>query len=514
MEATIRKQRRRMLFVLAGVAAASFVVTGWIGQNYPLFHTLVELMVAVVALAVFMIAWHARSFADSDYLTFIGLASLPVGVVTVLHALAYKGMPVFPGYDANLPTQLWIIARLAQGTAFLIAPVFLIRRLRAPVVPLAVYVAATTLAVWASFAGAFPAAFVEGQGLTPFKVGMEYLVIGMTVVGAAGLYRYRRNIASDIAPLLWASMACTVLAELAFTLYNDPFGPANRAGHAAHFAAYLLIYGALVQSSLERPVESLFHLLKQREAELAQAYSVEHEISETLQDAMAVQPERVPGLRFDHRYLPAPGAGRIGGDFYDIFLIEDELVGFAIGDVCGKGIKAATTTMKTRSALRAVALEDPEPSRVLEAVNGYLMRELESDSFVTAAFGTIDTAAGRVRLAVAGHPEPVVCGRPDLVLPEGHRAPPLGVLPVLGARTWELELRDGENIVLVTDGVLEARGADSQFGVERLLELLHSIPCGAIPDETIDGVLDALKAHCGGDELGDDVAIVALQLAR
>lgn len=513
MEAAIRKQRRRMLIVLAAVAVASFVVMAFIGRNYLLFHTLIELMVAVVALAVFMIAWHARSFADSDYLTFIGLASLPVGVVTVLHALAYKGMPIFPGYDANLPTQLWIIARLAQGSAFLIAPMFLVRRLRAPVVPLAVYVVVATLAVWASFAQTFPAAFVEGQGLTPFKISMEYLVIGMTIAGAAGLYRHRHNIAADIAPLLWASMACTVFAELAFTLYSDPFGLANRAGHAAHFAAYLLIYGALVQSSLERPVESLFHLLKQREAELAEAFSVEHEIAETLQDAMAVQPEHVHGLRFDHRYLPAPGAGRIGGDFYDIFPIQDDLVGFAIGDVCGKGIRAATTTMKTRSALRAVALEDPEPSRVLETVNGYLRRELASDSFVTAAFGTINTATGQVRLAVAGHPEPVVCGRPDAVLPEGHRGPPLGVLEELGTTTWVLDLKHGENIVLVTDGVLEARGADSQFGAKRLLELLHAIGCGTSPEETIDGVLDALATHCG-DQLEDDVAIVALQLAR
>lgn len=513
MEATIRKQRHRMLFVLAGVAAASFVVMAFIGQNYPLFHSLVELMVAVVALAVFMIAWHARSFADSDYLTFIGLASLPVGVATILHALAYKGMPVFPGYDANLPTQLWIIARLTQGSAFLMAPLFLIRRLRAPVVPLAVYIVAVTVAVWAAFAGVFPAAFVEGQGLTRFKIGMEYLVIGMTIAGAAGLYRHRHNMAGDLAPLLWASMACTILAELAFTLYSDPFGLANRAGHAAHFAAYLLIYGALVQSSLERPVESLFHRLKQRETELAEAYSVEHEISETLQDAMAVQPERVHGLRFDHRYLPAPGAGRIGGDFYDIFLVKDDLVGFAIGDVCGKGIKAATTTMKTRSALRAVALDDPEPSRVLEAVNGYLRRELASDSFVTAVFGTVSIATGQVQLAVAGHPEPVVCGRPDVVLPEGHRAPPLGVLAELGAKTWVLDIKAGENIVLVTDGVLEAQGADSQFGVERLLELLHGIGCGATPEETIDSVLVALSAH-SGQQLGDDVAIVALQLAR
>lgn len=501
-----------MLLVLAVVAGLSLVALSLIGGNYPLFHTLIELMVAVVALAVFMIAWHTRTFADSDYLTFIGIASLSVGGVTVLHALAYKGMPVFPGYDSNLPTQLWIIARLLQGSAFLIAPLFLVRRLSRPLVPLIVYVVSAVVAVWASLAGVFPAAFIEGHGLTTFKVTMEYLVIGMTIAGALGLYRYRDRLAADISPLLWSSMACTVAAELAFTLYSDPFGPANRVGHAAHFAAYLLIYTALVQTSLERPVESLFHLVKQREVEIAEAYAVEHEIAETLQDAMAIQPERVQGLRFAHRYLPSPGAGRIGGDFYDVFLIEDGLVGFAIGDVCGKGIKAAMTTMKARSALRAVALHDPEPSRVLESLNGYLGRELPSDSFVTAVFGTIATASGHVKLAVAGHPEPVVCGRPDLVLPEGFRAPPLSVLSHLDARTWDLDLASGESLVLITDGVLEAQGADSQFGVERLLDELHGVRCRATPEETVKGVLAALAEH-SGSTLDDDVAIVVLQLA-
>ncbi len=512
MERTLQRKRNNFLLTLGGVAGLSFVVLSLMGENYPLFHTVVELMVAVVALAVFIIAWHTRAIASSDYLTFIGLASLCVGVVTMLHALAYQGMPVFPGYDANLPTQLWLIARLLQASAFLIATVFLVRRLSQPIVPLLLYILVTIAAVGAAFAGVFPDAFIEGQGLTPFKVNMEYLVIAMTSAAGVGLFRHREHIAADVAALLWASMACTVMAELAFTLYSDPFGPANRIGHAAHFAAFLLLYGALVQASLERPLETLFHQIKLREAELADAYAVEHEIAETLQDAMVLKPEGVPELRLAHTYLPSPGAGRIGGDFYDVFLIETALVGFTIGDVCGKGIKAAMTTMKARSALRAVALNDSDPSRVLQTVNGYLRRELTADSFVTAVFGTIDTTNGHVKLAVAGHPEPVICGRPDLVLPESHRAPPLSVLPRLGASTWEFDLQPGESLVLVTDGVLEAGETDSMFGTERLVEHLHAVSCDATPQEIVNGVLSALAAHTSRG-LDDDVAIVVLQLA-
>jgi serine phosphatase RsbU (regulator of sigma subunit) len=376
-------------------------------------------------------------------------------------------------------------------------------------VPLAVYSMITATVVAAAFGGVFPAAFIEGQGLTPFKVTTEYAVIGMTILGAIGLYHRRDKIAADVVPPLLVSMACTVVAELAFTLYGNPFGAANRIGHAAHFAAFALIYSALVQTSLERPFETLFHQLKLRESELAEAYTVEHRIAETLQDAMAIHPMRVPGLQLAHRYLPSPGAGRIGGDFYDVFLISDGLAGFAIGDVCGKGIEAAMTNMKSRSALRAAALDDSDPSKVLEAVNGYLHRELASDSFVTAVFGTIHTSSGHVRLASAGHPEPVVCCHPEVVLPDELRGPPLGVVPHLGAQTWEFDLAPGESLVLVTDGLLEAGGTQSQFGSERLSELLHGLPCSSA-HEIVDAVLKALDEHAGS-EFDDDIAIVALQ---
>ena len=510
MARVLERKRNTMLATLAAVAVLSFVALSAIGENYPLFHTLIELMVAVVALSVFMVAWHTRTIATSDYLTFIGLASLSVGAVTVMHALAYKGMPVFPGYSTNLPTQLWVIAKTLQATAFLIAPLFLIRRLRHPAVPLCVYCSFAVIAVGAAFAGFFPTAFVEGQGLTPFKVNMEYLIIGMTAAGAVGLYWYRDKMVPDVALLLWASMAATIVAELAFTLYSDPFGSANRIGHAAHFAAYLLIYAALIQTSLERPLDTLFREIKARETDLADAYAIEHEIAETLQDAMVLQPERVPGLILAHRYLPSPGAGRIGGDFYDVFVIKDGLVGFVIGDVCGKGLKAAMTTMKARSALRAVTFDDSDPTRVLEAVNGYLRRELSLDSFVTAIFGTIRTQDGQVRLAVAGHPEPIICGRPGDEFPSEFRAPPLGVMEHLAAKTWEFNLVDGQTLVLVTDGVLEAGPVSRQFGSERLSALLHSVKCGGTPNDTVDAILRALEDHTGST-LNDDVAIVALQ---
>jgi hypothetical protein len=93
--------------------------------NYLLFHSLAEVFAIVVACGVFMVAWNSRRFLDNNYLLFIGIAYLFVAGLDLLHTLAYKGMGVFPDYDANLPTQLWIASRYIQSFSLLIAPLFL-----------------------------------------------------------------------------------------------------------------------------------------------------------------------------------------------------------------------------------------------------------------------------------------------------------------------------------------------------------------------------------------------------
>jgi serine phosphatase RsbU (regulator of sigma subunit) len=492
--------------------AAAFVALSLLDGGYLLFHSFAELFTASVALVVFSIAWHTRRIASSDYLTFIGMAALPIAIVTILHALAYKGMPVFLGYGVDLPTQLWLIARVLQASAFLIAPLYLTRKLERPAVALTAYCTAAAVLVTMAFAGMLPPAFVEGVGLTPYKIAVEYAVMASTALGAAGLWVNRSSMHPVALRLLLTSMAATIVAELAFTLYTDPMGPANRIGHAAHIMAFVCIYLALVQTSLEAPLTSLFSRLKNRETQLAEAYDYEHEIAETLQDAMAITPRSVAGLEVGHHYLPAPGAGRIGGDFYDIFPLTDGLVGFVIGDVCGKGLKAAGTTLKTRSALRALAIAHEDPETVLEAVNGYLVRELAEESFVTAVYGTIDTATGHTRMAIAGHPDPVICGRADERPPHGSRSQPLGVLEPLGVRQWEITLAPGESLALVTDGIIDAAGATERFGDERLAALLHELSCLDSAEAVASAVVDALRAHAPAG-LNDDVAVVALRFS-
>lgn len=479
--------------------------------QYLLFHTLAELFVASVALVVFSIAWHTRRIASSDYLTFIGMSSLPFALVIVVHALSYKGMPTFPFHDADLPTQLWLVARVIQASAFVIAPWYARRHLRHPGRVLLAYSLVALLGIATAVSGDFPVAFIEGRGLTPFKIWTEYAVMAAMVASAAGLAVARKHVEAYVRVLLYLAMASIFVAELAFTLYTDPFGMWNRVGHVLHVMAAVAIYGALVHSSLEEPLSTLFLRLRRREAELAEAYQEEHDIAETLQSAMAVEPSTVAGVALAHCYLPAPGIGRIGGDFYDVFRVSDTLVGFVIGDVCGKGVRAATTAFRVRNVVRGLALANPVPTTVLEQANTYLMTVLPEDSFVTAAYGTIDTTTGEVCYALAGHLDPLLCGHRNAPPDDDVRAMPLGIMSPLHAGLRRLPLAPGDALVLVTDGVTEAKRGSELFGIDRLEGLLAETGCELDADAVVDLVVAEVRRFTGRDDNTDDIAVVALR---
>ena len=157
------------ILILFGLYLSSF-------YNYLLFHNLAEIFSIVVAWAIFILAWNTRRIMDNNYLLFIGIAYLFIGALDLVHTLGYRGMGIFHGYTANLPTQLWVAARYMESLSLLIAPLFLARRLRADLV-LIIYALVTALVLGSVFYWhIFPTCFVEGIGLTPFKKISEYII--------------------------------------------------------------------------------------------------------------------------------------------------------------------------------------------------------------------------------------------------------------------------------------------------------------------------------------------------
>jgi len=240
--------------------------------SYLLFHSLVEMFSIVVAGGIFALAWNSRRFVENSFFVFIGIAYLFVGGLDLVHTLAYKGMGIFPGYGANLPTQLWIGTRYVNSVSLLVAPLLIGRRIYYPSIfslySLAAFFLLGSIYTW----GIFPDCFLEGEGLTPFKKVSEYLISLILIVAILLLLKRRREFDGGVLRLLVLSIVLTIGSELAFTFYIGVYDLSNLIGHYLKLIAFYLIYKAIIETGLVKPYNLLFRNLKQNEEALRRAH--------------------------------------------------------------------------------------------------------------------------------------------------------------------------------------------------------------------------------------------------
>lgn len=257
----------KIFVVLA--AALGLYLTSF--HNYLFFHSLVELFSVAIAWAVFALAWNSRHLIRNNYLLLMGISYLFVGNLDLLHTLAYKGMNIFPGYGANLPTQLWIAARYLESLSFFVAPFFLGRALN-PRITLGGYLLCFTLILLAIFSWQiFPICYVEGQGLTTFKVASEYIICALIIGALALLYKKRREFDAVVWRLVAWSLLSMMAAELAFTFYVGVYDLSNMIGHYFKILSFYLIYKAIIETGLVQPFSLLLRDLKKAEETLRKA---------------------------------------------------------------------------------------------------------------------------------------------------------------------------------------------------------------------------------------------------
>ncbi|MCX5798313.1 MAG: hypothetical protein NTU90_01890, partial [Proteobacteria bacterium] len=214
------------------------------------------------AFAIFILAWNTRRLLDNHYLLFVGIAYLFVGCIDLVHTFAYKGMNIFQGFDANLPTQLWIIARYMESISLLIAPFFIIRKVKVPIV-FAMYSLSTLFILLLFLWRVFPDCFIEGMGLTTFKLVSEYVISLILVVSIILLLSHKRAFTKHVLYLIIWSIVFTIGSELAFTFYISVYGFSNLMGHYLKIISFYLIYKALIKTGLEEPYGFILWDLKQ-----------------------------------------------------------------------------------------------------------------------------------------------------------------------------------------------------------------------------------------------------------
>lgn len=190
-----------------------------------------------------------------------------------------------------------------------------------------------------------------------------------------------------------------------------------------------------------------------------QLVSIQHDLTISREIQQAILPQKLPGIPEEPNfeiYASMVAANEIGGDFYDYFLIDKHRLGFVIGDVSGKGISAAIFMAVSRTLIRATGLKGDSISECMQYVNNLLCQESVSSMFVTVFYGELNTLTGEVVYVNAGHNPPYVLSSYGIRQVEMTDGLPLGVMENFHFKTKNLQLNKGQQLLLYTDGVIEA----------------------------------------------------------
>lgn len=248
--------------------------------------------------------------------------------------------------------------------------------------------------------------------------------------------------------------------------------------------------------------------------ENARLYTERTQIAHALQKALLPDslPE-IPGAELQALYSAAGELNEVGGDFYDVFDYGEQRWMLVIGDVCGKGPRAASVTALARHTLRAGAFGGLRPGEMLHTLHSALLRQPSGSDLCTVCLVEMRRAGAAMELtvALAGHPRPLLLGRDGTTRRVGQPGTLLGVFDPVEVSETQLELHLGETLLLYTDGVPEAGRAERQMGERGLQELLErhaELPLA----ELLARIEHAARERTEG-RLRDDIAMLAVRLS-
>jgi phosphoserine phosphatase RsbU/P len=331
--------------------------------------------------------------------------------------------------------------------------------------------------------------------------------------------------------------------------FDELLTPGGRIYHETHYAPLLRMQGLAREIAVElvardgtlRPVlinstvkhddagspleirTALFDAVHRREYERellrARQRAEESEaqvriLAETLQASLIPpEPPTIPQVDVGAAYRPAGSGAEVGGDFYDVFEFARNEWAVVLGDVMGKGARAATVTALARYTIRAVAIHARSPKLVLGLLNAAMLRQ-QPDSFCTVAYARVrlrDPQAPRITVTSGGHPLPLLVSRDGSARAVGIPGTVIGVVPEPELYDTRIELASGDVVTFFTDGVTEGRSpAGDFFGDARVEEWVaanREVGAAAIAE----GLLDAVVAFQDGIPR-DDLAVLVLKV--
>ena len=354
-----------------------------------------------------------------------------------------------------------------------------------------------------------PLAFAEiDVSVTDIRTGIQQLMIyiALLVVGVLSVgmiiyfFRMKKNM---ISPILRLEMAASGVVDK-LKEGGEPLKADIHTGDEIE---------ALAQS-FENMETNLHAYISENAAITAE----KERLNTELKLAATIQADMLPSV-----FPPFPGrkefdifasmtpAKEVGGDFYDFFFVDDDILALVIADVSGKGVPASLFMMRTMIAIRNLAANDPSPASILTSLNGQISDNNKSGMFVTVWLGFLDLKSGLLRAVNAGHEYPLIRkpGENFEILKDKHGLV-AGVKKNMKYKEYELQIVPGTKIFVYTDGLPEARNADKEmFRIGKALDALNRNPEGT-PEELIVRMKESVFEFAGDAEQFDDMTMLCL----
>lgn len=264
--------------------------------------------------------------------------------------------------------------------------------------------------------------------------------------------------------------------------------------------------GEMAQS-FDRMTESIATLL----ANVAEKERLQSEIAIAASIQRNLLPKEGPqfrGVSFSAHFEPTAS---IGGDYYDVFNLDKSHLAVAIGDVSGHGLSTGLVMAMVKAAITTLVEEGADEVSLFHRLNELVYRSTERRAFMTLAFTIFDLEQATIRHTNAGHLYPYLLRKDQPLTSIELPSLPLGVRAEIRTRTVEVSLEEGDTIVYLSDGIIEAQNEHGDpFGFEQLESLLRA-ETDRSPGAIRDAILTAVAAHSGSRPADDDRTVMVLR---
>lgn len=507
------------------------------------WHSLFEIGAIIGYVAIYMLTYYTYQQSKKLRLFLLSNFLLTAGILHAFHMLSYKGMPSFfaENTSANRATTLWIAARIIYALGFLVS-VFVKEEIKSTVnrnyfMMISLSVSIGIFIVSTYYPSFLPAMFVEGYGLTLVKKLLEYFIMLILFIASlATLHEYVKKREKDHF-MLFCALFLSVLSEFSFTIYINVYGIYNYFGHILMcvslfmvfkviftkniLAPYLALSGA--QKALKGYADNLDKIVEQRTKQLKM---INGRLYENLEYARDIQKSLLPGflpdtseIGFNALYLSAE---RLSGDFYDVFKLDEDHIGFYISDVSGHGVPAAMLTVFLKQCVDSVVETDrikgsiSSPSAILQHIyDAFNHSNFRDEVYIVLIYFIYNTKERRLVYSSAGMNEaPVFIDREGNVKEISIKGFPICKLIDVYSVTYydsECVMNQGDRLYLYTDGLVETRNSsDQQYLSERLKQQLKQSKDKKLAEQ-VSIIKDDLLFYADGNKFNDDVTLLAIE---